>query len=126
MVMKLNNREFDRIVKRAIRRIPTEIRSHLENIMISVQDRPRKDLLHDMGLPPDEPLLGVFQGVPLSERSAADPPLYPDTILLFQKPLLEMCSTIEDLEREIEITVAHEVAHFLGFSEEELISLGYG
>jgi predicted Zn-dependent protease with MMP-like domain len=78
-----------------------------------------------MGLPPDEPLLGVFQGVSLLERSVFDPPLYPDTIILFQRPLEEMCETVEELEEEIEVTVVHEVAHYLGMTEERLAELGY-
>ena len=124
--MRLNNKEFDRIVTQAIRRIPEEIRQHLKNILITVQNRPAPEMLEEMGYPPDEPLLGVYWGVPLNERSAADPPLYPDTIYIFKEPLEEMCETREELEEEIEITVAHEVAHFLGMSEEELAQLGYG
>jgi predicted Zn-dependent protease with MMP-like domain len=124
--MRLSNKEFDTIVKQAIRRIPVEIRRHLENILITVQNRPAPEMLEEMGYPPDEPLLGVYWGVPLNERSATEPPLYPDTIYIFKAPLEEMCATIEELEEEIEITVAHEVAHFLGMSEEELAELGYG
>lgn len=124
-IMKLSNEEFDRIVQRAIRRIPEEIRQHLDNIVISVRKRPSRRLLEDMDLPPDEPLLGVFEGVSLLERSVTDPPLYPDTIFLFQEPLQEMCETLEELEEEIEITVVHEVAHYLGMTEERLEELGY-
>jgi predicted Zn-dependent protease with MMP-like domain len=124
-IMKLSNEEFDRIVQRAIRRIPEEIRQHLDNIVISVRKRPSRRLLEDMDLPPDEPLLGVFEGVSLLERSVTEPPLYPDTIFLFQEPLQEMCETLEELEEEIEITVVHEVAHYLGMTEERLEELGY-
>ena len=124
-IMKMSNEEFDRIVQRAIRRIPEEIRQHLDNIVISVQKRPSRRLLEDMDLPPDEPLLGVFEGVSLLERSVTEPPLYPDTIFLFQEPLQEMCETLEELEEEIEITVVHEVAHYLGMTEERLEELGY-
>jgi predicted Zn-dependent protease with MMP-like domain len=123
--MKLSNAEFDRIVKQAIRRIPEEIRRHLDNILITVQKRPAPDMLEEMGYPPDEPLLGVYWGVPLNERSVAEPPLYPDTIYIFKEPLEEMCANREELEEEIEITVAHEVAHYLGMSEERLAELGY-
>jgi predicted Zn-dependent protease with MMP-like domain len=123
--MKLSNPEFDRIVKQAIRRIPEEIRQHLDNILITVQKRPAPDMLAEMGYPPDEPLLGVYWGVPLNERTVAEPPLYPDTIYIFKAPLEEMCVSREELEEEIEITVAHEVAHYLGMSEERLAELGY-
>jgi predicted Zn-dependent protease with MMP-like domain len=123
--MKLNNKEFDRIVKASIARIPEEIRRHLENILIAVQKRPDPEMLTEMGYPPDEPLLGLYWGVPLNERTLGEPPLYPDTIYIFKEPLEEMCVTRAELEEEIEITVVHEVAHFLGMSEERLAELGY-
>lgn len=123
--MRLTRREFDKVVERAIRRIPPQIRAHLENIIIMVQERPSSELLEEMGLPPDYPLLGAYQGTSLMERSAVAPPVYPDMILIFQQPLQEMCRTVRQLEREIEITVVHEVAHFVGMTEEELIELGY-
>ena len=123
--MNVSRKEFDRIVMRAIRRIPEAVRDHLDNILISVQKRPSPELLDEVGIPADETLLGVFQGTPLAERSVTAPPLFPDTIFLFQEPLLEASAGIEELEEEIEITVVHELAHFLGFSEEDLEKLGY-
>lgn len=123
--MKLKDKEFDRIVKEAIGSIPEEIRRHLDNILIAVQKRPDPDMLAEMGYPPDEPLLGLYWGVPLNERTLGEPPLYPDTIYIFKEPLEEMCVTRKELEEEIEITVVHEVAHFLGMSEERLAELGY-
>jgi predicted Zn-dependent protease with MMP-like domain len=123
--LKLSAKEFDRIVTKAIRRIPRELRMHLDNVLISVRKRPSREILEEMDLPPDEPLLGVFQGVSLMERSVTAPPLFPDTIFLFQEPLEEMCESLEELEEQIEITVVHEIAHFFGFSEERLAELGY-
>jgi len=125
--MNLSERAFDKIVQRAIRRIPEEIRRHLDNMLITVQKRPSEDLIEAMGLPPsDEPLFGLYSGVSLLERAVAEPPLFPDTIYLFQEPLQEACRTIEELEEEIEITVVHEIGHALGISEERLEELGYG
>lgn len=123
--MKLTDKEFDKIVEKAIARIPPEIREHLANIIISVIKKPSRKMLADAGLPPGETLLGLYQGVSLIERSVTDPPLFPDTIFLFQQPLEEICETLEELEEEIEITVVHEVAHFLGIDEERLVELGY-
>ena len=122
---KVSKEAFDRIVERAIRRIPEEIRAHLNNMSISVQDRPSKELLEEMGMRHDDLLLGVYEGTPLSERTLFEPPLYPDVIFLFQEDLEEVCETLEEIEREIEITVVHEVAHFLGMDEERLAELGY-
>jgi predicted Zn-dependent protease with MMP-like domain len=125
--MKLNRKDFDRAVRRAYHRIPAEIRDRMENVVLTVKKRPDHEMLEEMGYPPDEPLLGLYWGDSLGEHSFfAPPPLGPDTIYIFQEPLEEMCETIEELVREIEITVVHEVAHFLGISEERLDELGYG
>lgn len=124
--MKLDEAEFDRIVTKAIENIPHEIRQYLENIVISVKKRPSRRMMMEMGIPPGEEPLGLFQGVPMIERSVTVPPLYPDMIYLFQEPLEEMCGTREELEEEIEITVVHEVAHYVGMTEERLEELGYG
>jgi predicted Zn-dependent protease with MMP-like domain len=124
--MKLSQEEFDRIVKKSIKRIPREIRRHLENILIAVQKRPSRALLQEMGLFPHKTLLGIYRGVSLEKRSVTAPPLYPDTIFLFQEPLEEMCDTIEEMEKQIEKTVVHEIAHYFGISEERLADLGYG
>ena len=123
---RLGAREFDGIVEKAIERIPLEMRRHLDNILISVQRRPSAEMLEELGLSPDETLFGVYWGVPLPERSITEPPLYPDTIFLFQEPLEAACSTRAELVEEIEITVAHEIAHALGLTDEDLDALGYG
>jgi predicted Zn-dependent protease with MMP-like domain len=123
--MNLNDAAFARIVRRAVDRIPDEIMRHVQNVAITVEDWPSEELLADMGLPPDEPLLGVYTGVALPERSLSSPEIFPDTIILFKGPLLDICETIEELEEEIEITVVHEIAHYFGISEERLEELGY-
>jgi predicted Zn-dependent protease with MMP-like domain len=123
--MKLSRTQFEQIVEQAIERIPEKIRLHIHNLAISIETRPEPDLLQEMGVPPGETLFGLYTGVPLPERSAVDPPLYPDTILIFQEPLETYCETIDELEMEIEITVVHEVAHYLGIDDEALADLGY-
>jgi len=123
--LKISEKEFDRIVQKAIDRIPEEVRRHLDNMLITVQKHPSRELLEEMDMDPDEPLLGLYWGVPLTERSVTSPPDFPDTIFLFQSPLEEMCETLEELEEEIEITVVHEIAHAVGIPDERLEELGY-
>ncbi len=123
---KLRAAAFDRIVAQAIARIPLEFRCHLDTVLISVQPRPSRELLAELGFSPEEELFGYFSGVPLTERNPAEPPLYPDTIYIFQEPLEAFCRSRAELLDEIEITVVHEIAHFLGFGDDELEALGYG
>jgi predicted Zn-dependent protease with MMP-like domain len=123
--MRISRREFENAVEQAIAMIPEMFRVHLGNIAIVVEDRPSQELLEEMGIPPDETLLGVFTGVPLPERSVTEPPLYPDEIVIFRKPLMEVCRSQAELEKEIAVTMIHEVAHYMGLSEERLDELGY-
>lgn len=124
--LRLTADEFDAVVKRAIARIPRAIRAHLDNIEIDVRKRPTKKLLRELGMEPDELLCGYYQGTALTERTDTDPPLYPDSIILFQEDIEDGCSTRREIEREIELTVVHEIAHHIGFDEDELDALGYG
>ena len=124
--LHLSESQFDRIVHQAVARIPSAFRRHLDNIVISVQRRPDPEMLDELGVPPGETLFGLYWGVPLTERSLIEPPLYPDTIYLFQEPLEQVCTTPEEVREEIAITVVHELAHALGMSDAELDDLGYG
>ncbi len=125
-MMNLSDKEFARIAARVLDRIPDEIMQQVSNVAITVEDRPWPELLEDMGLPEDEPLLGLYTGTSLPDRSITWPSVYPDTIILFKEPLLEMCSDVTELEEEIEITIVHEIAHYFGIGEERLVELGYG
>jgi len=124
--MKLSREKFEAAVERAIGRVPKEIRDHMNNLVICVEPNPSRELLKDMDTPDDEMLFGLYTGIPLPERSATEPPLHPDKILIFQEPLEEWCESLDELESEIEITVVHEVAHFLGIDDDRLAELGYG
>ena len=124
--MRISRREFDKAVERALKMIPEMFRTQMNNITISVEDRPSQDLLLELEVPHGETLFGIFTGVPMPERSVIEPPLYPDAILIFREPLMAACHSLEELEKEIAITVVHEVAHFLGLSEKQLEEFGYG
>ena len=124
--MRISRREFEEAVERAIAMIPEMFRAHLGNIAIVVENHPSHELLMEMGIPTDETLFGVFTGVPLPERRVTEPPLYPDEIVIFREPLMDASRSLDELEEEIAVTVIHEVAHYMGLSEERLEELGYG
>ena len=124
--MHLTEQEFSLFVKEALDRLPEEIASHLREVTIRVKPRPTAQQLADMGYGPDEPLLGMYDGVPLPERSVFDAVRYPDIVYIFQEPHEDMCESLEEIAEEIEITLAHEIGHYVGISEERLEELGYG
>lgn len=105
------------IAEEALNQLPPELRLAAGRVVLSVEAEP----------PDGEPdLLGVFEGVPLTERGPGDVFLEPDRITLFYHPLVEMCAAEAELRAEIRITLIHEYAHFFGMEEDELAKRGWG
>jgi predicted Zn-dependent protease with MMP-like domain len=122
----LNHSEIRKAVARVIDKLPKEFREQLRNVEIVVETRPSNELLRAEGLDPrEDTLYGIYQGVPLPDRSALDPPLLPDKITIFAEPLLEDFPDPDELREEIRLTVLHEIAHYFGMEEEEIENLGY-
>ncbi|HXK29741.1 MAG TPA: metallopeptidase family protein [Candidatus Binatia bacterium] len=125
-MFSLNHNDIRKAVARVIDKLPKEFREQLRNVEIVVEARPSKELLLAEGLDPrEDTLYGIYQGVPLPDRSALDPPLLPDKITIFAEPLLEDFPDPDELREEIRLTVLHEIAHYFGMEEEDIEDLGY-
>jgi predicted Zn-dependent protease with MMP-like domain len=118
--------EFESLVESALRRIPRRFRDAMQNLGIVVEDWPDPDLLEEAGLKRGQVLYGLFTGRPLTQRRHDDWGELPSMIHIYQRPLEEDFPDREELEREVEITLAHEIAHYLGINEETLEEYGYG
>ncbi|MGC4110445.1 MAG: metallopeptidase family protein [Nocardioides sp.] len=114
--MELDRADFEALVDRALDEIPDEIAAHVHNLVVLVEDDP----------PPGEPdLLGLYDGVSLTERTSDHTGL-PDRITIFRRPLLAMCADADELTEEVRVTVVHEIAHHFGIDDARLHELGYG
>ena len=120
-------RRFEELIRRAVDEIPDEFLAIMEqgNVDIQARRRPTKRQLRDAGLGPDETLLGLYEGVPLTDRGGFDPAL-PDVITIFQHPIEEICETEEEVVAQVRTTVVHEVAHYFGITDVELEAWGLG
>ncbi|MCF6148653.1 MAG: hypothetical protein E3K37_08335 [Candidatus Kuenenia sp.] len=116
---------FDQLVLDAIRELPQNIKTRLSNVSIVVEDRPNTYILEKLKLKSNRILLGVFQGIPLNKKSVWHSSTLPEKITLFQKNIESVCRSEEDIKQRIKKVVRHEVAHYVGFSEEEIRQLGY-
>lgn len=115
--------EFEVLVRQALDQIPPEIRMHLDNVDLVVEEWPSNEQLVGSGIEKEQLLLGLYEGLPLTERSDYGMVL-PDKITLFQKSIEEICDTREEIVEEVRETVVHEVAHHFGISDERLEELG--
>jgi predicted Zn-dependent protease with MMP-like domain len=134
--------EFDAIFERVLEALPQRVRDLLQEVSVILDDLPSPDLLSELGIPEDEAdtLCGLHTGIAITERSIEHSGELPDVIHLFREGILahaggwepwddeegEHWGGSEVIEREIRITLLHEIGHHFGLDEDDLEALGYG
>jgi len=115
--------EFEAAVSDALDSIPDRLARAMDNVAVFIED----DYVPGPGEDADAVLLGVYEGVPLTERDSWwDAGSLPDRITIFREPILEICASREDVIHEVAVTVVHEIAHHFGISDDRLHELGWG
>ncbi|TXI55419.1 MAG: metallopeptidase family protein [Mycolicibacterium mageritense] len=114
--MRMSPQRFEELVSEALDRIPQELAAAIDNVVVLVEDRNAEE--------PD--ILGLYQGIALTERDSWYAGSLPDTITIYREPLLEMCADDDEVRDEVAITVIHEIAHHFGIDDERLHQLGWG
>ena len=117
--VRVSRGRIRRYVSRALDSLPPQFREAADNVMVVVENRPRPEDETSKRSRSDEPLMGIYRGVPLSERAGYQL-VTPDVIAIFRKPLLSLCRTHRQVEAEVRLTVLHEFGHFLGLTEEQV------
>ncbi|EUA66855.1 metallopeptidase family protein [Mycobacteroides abscessus] len=110
MPVQMGEQRFEELVSDALDAIPPQLAAAIDNVVVLVQDH------H----PEDPELLGLYEGVALTERDSFYAGALPDTITIYREPLLEMCSSEQEVVDEVTITVIHEIAHHFGIDDERL------
>lgn len=115
--VEMSREEFEEAVGDALDQVPVELMDLLDNVVFLVEDEPPAD---------DPELLGVYDGVPLTERDLDFGGAMPDRITIFRGPTLRMCRDRDEVIDEVSITVVHEIAHHFGIDDAKLHDLGWG
>jgi predicted Zn-dependent protease with MMP-like domain len=114
--MRLSRRRFEELVADALDLIPAELAEAMDNVVVLVDDRDAAD----------PHLLGLYEGVALTERTSDYAGVLPDRITLFREAVLDVCDDEDEVVHEVVVTVVHEVAHHFGVDEARLHELGWG
>jgi len=108
--------EFERLVVDELDQLPDEMVDGLDNVVFIVEDRPEDGSLD---------LLGLYDGLALTERDRYGVGEMPDRILVYREPHLAACASVDELRDEVHTTLVHEIAHFYGIDDERLHELGW-
>jgi predicted Zn-dependent protease with MMP-like domain len=109
----MDDEQFEEHVRAALDLLPEDIAKGLENVAVVVEDES----------PEDPTILGSFFGYPHGERTP--PGALPARVVIYRRPLVDAFPDPAELEREIRITVLHELAHYFGIDEDRIAELGY-
>lgn len=115
-MLELGVEDFEKLVTDELDALPDDMVDGLENVVIVVEDRPEDGTLD---------LLGLYDGVALTERGQYGFGEMPDRIVLYREPLLAICDDLETLRDEIHVTLVHEIGHFYGIDDARLHELGW-
>ena len=119
----MDTKRFSELVSQALDNLPDEFLDLLENVEIVVEDYPAPR--QHRGSNRNE-LLGLYEGVPLTERDTHYGLVLPDKITIFQKPIESICQTDAEIIDQVEQTVRHEVAHHFGITDEKMDEIEKG
>ena len=121
----MSRREFVRLILQAYSEVPQELRKVMDNLDVVVEEWPDAETIESVAN--GGVLFGLYSGVPLTEREGGPAAVaLPDRITIYRQPLLRSCQSRAQAEKEIRITLWHELGHYLGLGEEDLDRMGYG
>ncbi len=112
---------FEQLVKEAVKSLPPEVRSHMENVAILVEEEFIPGSADESE--EEQEFLGLYHGIPQKDRGFWYGNVLPDRIIIYRKPLERISRNVEELKENVRQTVIHEVGHYFGLSEEELAEL---
>lgn len=122
-MFELPDKEFDALITRAMDELPQEYITGLQNVAIVMADAPTEDQKRQMKLRHDSILLGLYEGIPLTQRGNGYTFVLPDKITLFKHSILQVAHNEEELFEQIKRTLWHEIAHYYGLNHAHMEKL---
>lgn len=122
----MDRARFRRLVREAVRTLPKPLLERVHNVDIVVERRPTADDRLVAGVGPSEVLLGLYHGIPLTERGTNYNLVAPDRIAIYKDEIESLCATDDEVREQVRVTVLHELGHYFGIDDDRLDELGMG
>ncbi|WP_408648430.1 metallopeptidase family protein [Thalassococcus lentus] len=121
----LNIAAFERYARAAVEQFPEPFRTLAAAVVLRVEDWPPENILHEMQIAEPLELTGLYEGIPITEKSVSDPAPLPDTIWLFREPILDEWRNRGDVDLETLVAhvTVHEFAHHFGWSDNDIAKI---
>jgi len=121
-MVEVSDEQFQELIDEALQSLPKEHVANIKNVAILYEHDPSPEQRAKQHLKPYETLLGLYEGIPLSQRQGTTK-LLPDKITLFMNPICASVSSLSELKEQIRHTLWHEIAHYYGLNHEQIRGL---
>lgn len=121
-MVDISDEHFQELITRAYKKLPEPHQSNIKNVALLFEQEPTPEQRVKLELRNDQTLLGLYEGVPVSQRQGVER-VFPDKITLFKGPLTSMAQSETDLQNEVYHTLWHEIAHYYGLDHEQIHAL---
>lgn len=116
----MQREKFEGFVEEALSKIPKKFKKHLQNLAVITEEKPSKEIYKSTRSSVFSTILGLYHGVPFKHRGPFYGNLPPDVIVIYQKPIEDICHSEEEIRKKIREVVLHEIGHYFGLNEKEL------
>jgi len=116
----MEREKFEKLAEEALAQIPKKFRKLISNLALIVEEKPSREIFEKTGSTPLSSILGHYHGVPLKHRGPFYGNIPPDVIVIYQKPIENICFTEEEIKKKVREVVFHEIGHYFGLSDKEL------
>lgn len=120
LMQSISDQEFDQLITKAMNELPQRYIKGLDNVVITYEDEPTDEQRQKMKLRHDSYLLGLYEGIPLTQRGSGFSGMLPDKITLFKNQILAVSATPEAFFEQIKRTLWHEIAHYYGLDHDRM------
>lgn len=113
-MVEVTEDRFEELVSEALDSLPPQLSSRIDNVAVTIEDGT-----------PQSPLLGLYEGIPLTRRTLGYTGVTPDRITIFRLPILARSTTEDEVREQVRRTVLHEIGHYFGIGDRRLRELGW-
>lgn len=116
----MKREKFEKYVEEALSKIPKKFKKYIQNLAVIIEETPSREIYRKTRSSPFSSILGLYHGVPFKHRGPYYGNLPPDVVVIYKKPIEDICRSEEEIRKKVKEVVFHEIGHYFGLKDDEL------
>lgn len=116
----MEREKFEKYVEEALSKIPKKFKKYIQNLAVIIEETPSREIYRQTRSSLFSSILGLYHGIPFKHRGPYYGNLPPDVIVIYKKPIEDICRSEEEIRKKVKEVVFHEIGHYFGLKDDEL------